>query len=138
MTETTVPAPDSIDVKQALALLEQAVATQGEDFVYNPGGEGSCHYSPNPEIYYHDDPQAQTGCLVGVALRLVGIDLGDLNGSISSLWDVALDNGEVPEVRALTNDAVRVMQRAQSRQDTGATWGEALNTARAVAADLAP
>jgi hypothetical protein len=135
MTESTVPATDSIDVDQALALLERAVATQGGDFIYNPGGHGSCHYTAYITYDGDPDPRAKTGCLVGVALRFAGIDLDDASGSITSLWEP----GEMhaPEVRALTSEAACVMQRAQSQQDKGHTWGAALGAARAMAADLA-
>jgi hypothetical protein len=136
MTESTVPATDSIDVDQALALLERAVATQGGDFIYNPGGHGSCHYTAYVSYDGDPDPRAKTGCLVGVALRFAGINLDDASGSITSLWEPG-DMHWPGLQQVLTHDAVQVMQAAQGSQDKGHTWGAALGAAHAVAADLA-
>ncbi len=112
-----------INLAYARELLAQAVQTKGEDFVYNPGREFKCYYTPQP---CGTNPSAvDTGCLVGVALTLGGID-------VSSFGDVAItcvDNA------GLTEEAADYLAWAQDAQDTGATWGQALREAETKYAD---
>ena len=132
MTETT-----KIDVPEALALLEQAVATQGADFVYNPGGQMGCEYGPiDPDRALPDDPRAQTGCLIGVALRLADIDLTDQTGTIKGMWEERARRAMGAQLDRITHGAARVLQAAQSVQDQGGAWGYALTQARIQAEQL--
>jgi hypothetical protein len=124
-----------IDTDQALALLERAVATQGEDFVYTPYPLAGCYYRPLSEdesdTTMGPDPRTLSGCLIGVALRFAGIDLSDVNESIGMAW--RLGNGPVGWKYRLTPGGLETLQAAQRAQDGGKTWGESLAIACAKA-----
>lgn len=123
MSETTVP---TIDLDKARELLAAAVKTKGRNFVYKrPGAGWGCDYFPRPDILPEDDPRRTTGCLVGVALGLHGIDVKGLFGSVGLLHD----KGEVD----LTGAAARYFQVAQTLQDGGETWGSAYDHAEDLA-----
>lgn len=109
-----------IDINKAAELLGEAVQTQGPDFVYAPNGQ-SCHYLPYAGID-SDDPRSKTGCLIGVALKIAGVDPETLRGA-----------GSVPSFAGtherlgfrLTVDAARYFYIAQAVQDRGGSWGMA-------------
>lgn len=125
----------TIDTDQALELLERAVATQGEDFVYTPYPMAGCYYHPLPaqQAAGDTDPRVKTGCLIGVALRLAGVDLSGVRVSVGVAWRTPVSSSGAPEgwQSRVTEDAVNALQAAQRRQDAGGTWGEALAAARA-------
>lgn len=115
------PRPPTIDLPKARELLAAAVETQGRDFVYNPSGVAGCQYMPaldTPE----DDPRHKTGCLVGTALSLHGID-------VSNLWGSVYGGLRVAQPGMMTKEAAKYFQVAQTRQDNGSSWGEAFDTA---------
>ena len=100
--------------REALELLEKAVATRGEDFVYQKR-LGGCLY-----VY-----QGKPDCLIGVALiDFAGWPLSDLE----RFCPVASVAREFPG--RIGADAVAVLQAAQDAQDAGETWGQALRAAR--------
>ncbi|MFY1688156.1 hypothetical protein [Plantactinospora sp. WMMB782] len=115
-----------IEIEQARELLARAVEVQGKDFVYNPGGAEYCRYRPatQAEVFSADDPRLKTGCVVGEALALGGETRHrEYRGSVHGLRD------DFPE--ALSAKAADYLQRAQTTQDGGGTWGEALEAAEA-------
>lgn len=107
-----------IELEEARVLLARAVETQGRDFVYNPGGTGSCLYRPLNEEPYLDDPQSKTGCVVGVALSLAGE-----TRHLSSGERVMGLSIKYPGM--LSYPAAQYLQKAQYAQDLGKSWGEA-------------
>lgn len=106
---------------EALSWLQQAVETQGRDFVYCRDGS-ACFYLPQPEGVFanEDDPRHRTGCLIGVAMQLAGRTI------------TASNEGRDPHFQPdwnLSYEAASVLFRAQSAQDAGKSWGHALDTA---------
>lgn len=118
--------PSTIDLAKARELLAAAVETQGRDFVYKPAGyAGVCDYFPHKHASPTDDPRAKTGCLIGVALKLHGIDVTRLGGSVSLLYAEHQD--------MMTEEAAQYFTPAQEHQDAGGTWGEAFDYAEGLA-----
>lgn len=115
--------------REALRLLKEAMAVQGEDFVYNPDG-GGCFYSP-PSSMPSSSPKSRTGCIVGEALKLAGVDVGKLvrDRSIDDPGQDVLLRGQG---FAVPRDALLVLGAAQHVQDNGGTWGEAVAEAEDV------
>lgn len=122
----------SIDVPEALELLQAAVDERGAEMVYakTPGAlrGGGCYY-------WHAYPGAP-GCIVGTGLYLKGYANAEMLRRMddcpsgSTVADVV--ESEALEV-SITEDAVTVLMSAQGKQDAHYTWGEALTWAREVA-----
>lgn len=112
---------ERIGIDEARTLLADAVATQGRDFVYNPGGGKTCHnvpYLDAPE----GDPRRLTGCLVGTAMKL--------SGRIPDIETSPYRKGSVSRFASfLTTEAEAYFRAAQIAQDHGRTWGEAFDAA---------
>ena len=109
---------ETIDGRRALELLIDVVDQYGPETVYEkvplPDGDGNgCVY------VYLGEPS----CLVGHALVRAGAPISGLN--ISS--PAALLDSHFPSIGSA---AARVFQAAQDKQDTGETWGDALDAAR--------
>src|SRR5678809_333792 len=110
----------NITIEMAREVLPRAVATQGSDFVYSPGGVANCYYEPQKDLP-ESDPMFRTACLIGVALDLLGFtEHHEMMVNVNGLWE-----------RGLPMDlaAKDYFLRAQRRQDGGRTWGEALQAA---------
>lgn len=117
-----------IGVEEARGLLKRAVEMYGEDWAYIPvKTRGTCYYAPRPDLFGADDPRGQSGCLVGTALELGGVNTWEIKDVLSPV------EGLNPDLRGqgvqLTNDAAFYLAAAQDLQDEGATWGEALYAA---------
>ena len=113
----------TLDVAQRL--IAEAVATKGEDFIYNPqGGEFgagiSCVYHPDAleqNEVADNHPAKTTGCLIGVALTLHGIKRHQrFHGDVSAVCQIL-------KVR-MSRDALVYFKIAQTAQDRGLSWGE--------------
>jgi hypothetical protein len=131
-----------VDYDKAIELLTAAVERKGEDFVYNPGGSGSCSYvaKPNRLNGVYDGPEldengkSNPGCIVGHVLYSLGVDLYRVgSGSMRSIMrhrygPHAALNSDL--TMTFSEDAVEALQRAQSSQDDGSTWGRALEAAK--------
>jgi hypothetical protein len=119
----------TIDKDKALELLDAAVTLKGADYVL-PYGEGC--------LYFEEDGTTPV-CIVGHALASVGVKLGDLgpikiSNSFSNYYgkDAEMDNQRVlrsTEIDGveLSEDARLVFDQAQSYQDEGWSWGEAVS-----------
>lgn len=138
MTEATV-----IDVEQANALLDAAVADRGADYRYEfPGydaGDPSTCYYWHPALEdpseYHDRDLEQVaagkpGCIVGHAFHAAGVRgewLARNEGQgVGSLSRCASHDG----LLTVTPDAQLLLAFVQSHQDGGAPWGEAVRQGR--------
>lgn len=119
-----------ITLNEARPALKAAVETQGRDFVYNPDN-GVCFYVPRPAVQ-PDDPKGVTGCIIGVALTILGetrhtvayphTDLSvGFEGSVSTLA------GHFKGM--MTDEARTYFELAQRAQDSGCPWGEAYDLA---------
>jgi len=119
-----------IEAEDALALLEQEVQTEGDDFVYTPiplsAGAG-IH-----ELCKYVDRDGTPSCLAGRALFSAGVPIDTLE-----LLDVV---GEIRDPECvdilknvgfeLTPGAVLVLSTAQTFQDVKKPWGTALAEAK--------
>lgn len=113
----------NIDANQAIQLLRDSVAGR-EDFIYkSPDGLTADDQGYHCE-YAHDDCP---GCLIGVALHKAGVTVDQL----AKLPANYINNKDVKKKLAafgctMTDEAQEVFRGAQSRQDSGHTWGDAL------------
>jgi hypothetical protein len=145
-----------IDVPKALELIEAAVKERGEDWVYPDTGQ--CRYIYNPEDYdqhfgdeeyelsqdelamvaYFGEEQAPA-CLVGLVMHT-------LDERFDQVMLIQNDNsvdgwmGDGPYVQTFesveyefSHDTIRLLAAAQSAQDSGNPWGEALSRAHSAA-----
>lgn len=118
-----------INIERALKSLRETIGLN-PDFVYNPGGTGTCVYArlkdelaPRP---LNDDEYAPS-CAVGQGIAHEG-------GTVQLL--LQMDNGDFGQVGELHREglpmtwgAAQVYAQAQAVQDGGDTWGEALAAA---------
>jgi hypothetical protein len=120
---------------KAVELIERAVTERGADYV-DPGSLGGfgCKYLDG------DVP----GCIVGTALGLAGAtteQLGAMDrhggGGYYSSMSYLIDSGNLSTLPVETTEAAaEVFLAAQQQQDSGTTWGEALEVARKRAEEL--
>lgn len=120
-----------IDEAKALELLQAEVDEKGADFIYK--AELRVSSSTHVTCKYAED--GCPSCLIGRALFRAGVAIERLE-----LLDQAYDGMSIGVVEAdfdgeveLTEDAVAVFAAAQSVQDRGWSWGEALSRARRTA-----
>jgi hypothetical protein len=121
-----------------IGALEEARDERGSNFVYTEhyDQEGTCQY-----VAYDEDGNEGAACIAGNALHRLGVPL-----SVLKKMDVvgAGNSSEVISRRPVINlllDAGFVLEAgarvaaeyAQSEQDSGRTWGEAVTTAIRVA-----
>jgi hypothetical protein len=132
-----------IDYDKAIELLKAAVEKRGTDYVYNPGGYGTCSYNAQAgRLEGKDDGplldengNKNPGCIVGYALYDLGVDLNRVgSGSFRSIitFPKASDNSAMlrsDEDITFSFEATFAFERAQRSQDDGATWGKALEAA---------
>lgn len=110
-------------IPQALDLLRRAVQTRGGDYRYTPPvGSVGC-------VYVHE---GSCSCLIGVALHLLGwtveeIEQLDARGHLGTA--VGCLCGKVTADTATGRLANLVLREAQSEQDNGRTWNDALAAA---------
>jgi hypothetical protein len=112
--------PETLTLDRAKELLPQAVATQGPNFIYNPGGNYQCYYEKRVD---GDNPNiSKTACLVGVLLDLHGETRHHgMGGTVDALVV------EFPDM--MTEQAAKFLRVAQNVQDSGYTWGQAMREA---------
>jgi hypothetical protein len=109
--------------EDVLRVMAEVVEEYGQDYVYQECGE-MCVYIKG----------GKPSCLIGHVLVRLGVDVGfltDRNSSRISSHKFSSWGGDLP----WTGLATRVMQAAQSIQDTGGTWGRALAAASSAAQD---
>lgn len=110
---STSPKQENESVRDYVTrLMEEAVASKGEDYVYEqPGGE----------CVYLDRECGQPSCLIGHVLVAAGVVIPPtLEGM--SVHIVVRDL--IPEWSV--GQLPRALGAAQELQDSGATWGDAL------------
>lgn len=118
----------NISLEMAQSLLLRAVQTQGYDFVYAPNRE-MCYYLPRSEANAPES-QRKTGCLIGTALKLAGVDTLKL-ATAGVVFTMKGRHGELGF--RLTEEAAAYFAIAQAAQDHGSTWGQAYYAAEAYA-----
>lgn len=108
---------ETITTEIARAALVTAIAQKGEAYVYEQI-DGVCYYNVD----------GKPSCLVGTAVAALGEDYFDL---LSAEEAVRVENGDglaAHEIKSIpmTSQAKSALQAAQSTQDGGASWGDAL------------
>lgn len=127
----------TVDTGEVLHVAEQIVNEFGHDYVYIEPDDGICRY-----VY-----KGKPSCLVGHILVRLGAPINAIRVS----EEARLNAGEGLGVDVLlesltptwstlgftlTAQAVEVLAAVQNTQDTGRTWGQALDDGRRVAWEL--
>lgn len=128
-----------LKLEQARAFARQVVEEQGADFVYNTQGAGTnCFYAPLSEVramgtavdrrrYDAPDNREKTGCLVGRILDLAGETRHREERNVSK----AVDDLSRTCEGMMSQRAREYLSYLQGSQDTGHSWGVALEHAEA-------
>lgn len=117
---------------QVLQGLQELVDEKGEGFVYEKR-ERVEGLAPKRCVYVH---QGEPDCLVGQFLAKAGIPLDRLEAADVDNYNQGTAASElVDKLKAegllkVSDRALRALSFAQSEQDSGETWGEALREAK--------
>lgn len=122
MTAVITVTPEQFDTA-----MEQAVRERGPDFVY-PKGESGWRLNPSGMCRYVRTDKEEPACLIGLALFKLGVPLEELRGYESSGADIVIDG----TTSLGHEDVFAAATTAQSIQDEGSTWGEALRGYRKI------
>jgi hypothetical protein len=117
----------TIDAARAMTLLREVVAEKGAGYRYEKVksiGAMAC-------LYVH---RGNCSCLIGHALHRAGVSTSELGvldqyGNDDGDTGIAQVHDRLPDRFQLTGDAVEILAAAQSAQDHGLSWGDALNAA---------
>lgn len=116
-----------ITLEAARAALKSVVAEFGEDYVYTEQAEYPSHVDPDGDaggscFYVHDSEGGSVpGCLVAQVLyKHFEWSIDDLKG---------IEGEGAIDIPNLGGDVRRYLAHAQSNQDTGSSWGQALRRA---------
>ncbi len=111
-----------LDYDDVIVLLEKAVGEKGESYVYPRAQYGGC------VNFRYDEP----ACIVGHVLSYLGFGpvVDGPNGFRRSIRAGAVRNVIDETGLVTTYYAERALIRAQEVQDSGLSWGEALEAAR--------
>ena len=132
-----------ITLDNVIPLLEKAVKIKGEDYVYvPPGGEFStCRYS---------DFEGNPSCIVGYVIANAEpelyaeiVEFERREGDSFGVYELGAANDDYASddlaplankaQQVISEEALAVLNRAQSVQDTSNSWGRALGAAKVVA-----
>lgn len=123
--------PVHLTYDDAVIGLQRAVMEKGEDHVFSP------EQPDDPDTYFYFDPKSgECGCIVGHVLSYYGItkeDLGKHNQGTGFGTILRL----TPRVVTCDPAAKALLQAAQEDQDSGATWGQAVEDSVSYAEELA-
>jgi len=122
------------DADHAIALLEAQVNALGADYVYPPSvsGTGTCRYFDQAAEECDPDgrPLLKAGCIVGHVLIALGFE-PDVAGYSGDPIEDNNASGLVDDGTIMAPAIVgHILTAAQTAQDAGQTWGDALTTAR--------
>jgi hypothetical protein len=139
----TIPADQAAQTQLILNTLADVVNKFGEDHIYGAlPAERFVTYPglPKPQCQYvHNDGEVlKPACIAAHVLYRLGISLEQLERcegkGVHVLTGWGLTDFQ-PDLRGLTQDSLHVLRTAQTVQDNGGTWGEALKRARDYAAN---
>lgn len=118
MTDTTAPPFDgsAITLDAAVAAVTAEVQAAGADHVYEPADDFKCRY-------VEEDRPA---CLIGRALRRLGMPLADLEAHNTERIDPRRPYSSSPEPFDLAADVRTFFGYIQRDQDVQRPWGRAL------------
>lgn len=111
---------ETLTPRRALELLIDVVEAYGEDTVY----ERVPHHTGSRCVYVNE---GKPSCLVGHVLVRAGCQV-DVLQRFDDGVPAGVIHWHIPQV---SGDAARVLDAAQTSQDIGYTWGEALEAAKA-------
>jgi hypothetical protein len=115
--------PQIITAKKAIEALREVVS--GKENYVDPGSfTGKCRYA----IFDEGANRVVPSCLVGTALHSRGVPLGVLASmnQCGGVREVYSNANEFDAHFVLTGGAFELFQAAQMAQDSGRTWGTAL------------
>lgn len=104
--------------------IEAVVAEKGADYVYPGSDTGSCWYARQD-----DDNNLVPSCIVGHVLHRLGFNLTYLHDTYEGTRFVGLGTYGVytdTTYQSIPEHVAIALSDAQSKQDNGETWGEAL------------
>lgn len=136
MTEQEIPV---LDTERALALLDAAVADRGADYIYTPPwGEAVVNGDGTLCLYWHrsavDSSDAgQPGCIAGHVYHAAGVSGEWLSRNERIDATTVGQRLNDTTILAVTEGARYILNVAQSEQDAGVPWGEAVAYARLIA-----
>lgn len=123
-----------LNLAEARQLLARAVENRGEEFVYDKDQYGGV-------CAYFDPSDGTPGCIVGQVLSFKGVTLETFI-NWAETYRAESDHTYAPNLNTsgvtdlvdyhfidADNQTLEYLALAQSRQDTGATWGQALRRA---------
>jgi hypothetical protein len=103
--------------------LVAAIEQRGADFVYPEDWKVDVGYGKTGCVYYKKDVGA--ACIIGKALENLGVDVEKLqDGGTANWWSAGM---ALAHVGVRDNPLMEAATIAQSRQDKGKPWGEALD-----------
>lgn len=113
----------TIEISDAIKMMEQAVEERGKDYVYEPPGGESCEYT------HVINDQIVPGCIVGQGFYDKGIPLErihNLGGGSAFNFIKELERNGLANV---SENAGIFLRKIQVEQDQGMAWGNALDFA---------
>jgi hypothetical protein len=114
-----------VTVESFTQAMRDAVAERGESYVY-PAGEPGWRNDGGDCVYR--TPDGAPACLIGLALHKLDPSLVPGHESTDGAWAVFRGLAVAGRVSAVVAERVGVAADiAQTRQDYGNTWGEALD-----------
>lgn len=102
-----------IERKEALELLERAVAEKGADYTVD-------------QCQYFENDSSVPVCIVGHVLCYLGVPTEEFNYRNTTKFSLVAPHLDSVQ---FTDEAVYALNKAQIAQDHGKTWGEALEVA---------
>lgn len=129
-----------IDLDKAIDLLQTARDVRGYDYVDPGSGEVMGCYNVKKDYKDEDgntleEPVLYPSCIAGTVFSYAGVPLEFLykhNGTVNST--VVAIQGELEEEFEITPEAAAVLRVAQREQDSGKSWGVAVDAAQDIAA----
>lgn len=122
----------------AIELLEEIVAEYGKGHLYRAEVtedrrkfSTSCYYVHNtPTDASGGSEYVRPGCIVGHFLHRLGVPLDDLERHEGSAVDFVLDHLQGEGILYSEDGVLNILREAQTSQDLGNYWGEALGSAK--------
>lgn len=122
----------NVTYKETLEAMKAAVSEKGEEYVYERQEHPSMGAHGSLGICLNTTPDGKAaGCIVGDTLHRLGVSLTwlgcteNINCSAGGL----LSKLRHEELYDFDYNSLRLLSEAQSLQDTGTPWGEALSKA---------
>ena len=108
------------------------LGTENPNFIYNPGGKGSCYYDGPARLQLGNvivGPECK-GCIIGQALQNMGWnDDYEFNAAFNVSWLLrgsGITSFIKDEDSNSFNEYMLLLRRVQASQDDGKSWGESI------------